>query len=124
MCSKKHGRLQNFCKWGQLSLNNFQHKRRKPPSPMKKMATKRRKRLSTWRKGPSKGEKAPYMNLFFEWGGRAPYTHSSPWSPMSKSDNKMNNIIRNYSSHNYIKIHSRMHPIALFHKIFPEEHAL
>ena len=43
---------------------------------------------------------------------------------MSKSDNKMNIIFRNYPSHNYIKIHSRMHPIALFHEIFPEEHTL
>ena len=43
---------------------------------------------------------------------------------MSKNDNKMNNIFRNYSSHNYIKIHSRMHPIALLHKIFWEEHTL
>ena len=61
------------------------------------------------------------MNLFFQWGGRAPYIHSVPWSPMSKSDKKMNNIFRNYPSHNYIKIHSRMHPIALFHEIFPED---
>ena len=45
-----------------------------------------------------------------------------PWVVVvvSKSDNKMNNILRNYPSHNYIKIH----PIALFHEIFSEEHTL
>ena len=52
-------------------------------------------------------EKGPH---FFKGEGRAP-----PGSPMSESDNKIN-IFRNYSAHYYIKIHSRMHPVALFHK--------
>ena len=30
---------------------------------------------------------------------------STPGSPMSESDNKMNNISRNYSSHNFIEMH-------------------
>ena len=65
MCSKKHGRLQNFCKWGQLSLNNFQHKRRKPPSPMKKMATKRRKKALHMEERPQLGGKSTLHEFIF-----------------------------------------------------------
>ena len=34
-----------------------------------------------------------------------PETHAlvPPWSPMSENDNKIDNIFRNYSSHNDIK---------------------
>ena len=61
---------------------------------MEKMASKKEKKcLPRGEKGPSKEEK------------------STPGSPMSESDNKMNNFSRNYSSHNYIEIHSRMHPM-------------
>ena len=44
MYSKKAWTPAKFLQVGKLSLNNFQHKRRKPPFPMKKMATKRRKK--------------------------------------------------------------------------------
>ena len=46
---------------------------------------------------------------------------------MIKSDDKMRNIFENYLSHNYVKIHSRLHQIELFlknFKIFSEEHTL
>ena len=48
-------------------------------------------------------------------GGRSNASTCPPGSPVGESDNKMNNIFRNYTSHKYIEIHSRMHPIALFH---------
>ena len=62
-------------------------------------------------------------------GGKCPSKEekSTPGSPMSESDNKMNNISSNYSSHNYIEIHSRMHapncPMHYSIKFFSEEHA-
>ena len=34
-------------------------------------------------------------------------------APMNDSNYKMHIILGNYSSHNYIKIHSRMHPKSL-----------
>ena len=34
-------------------------------------------------------------------------------APMNKSNYKMHIILGNYSYHNYIKIHSRMHPKSL-----------
>ena len=37
-------------------------------------------------------------------------------SPMSESDDRINNIFTNYSSHNYIEILSRMHPMHYFIK--------
>ena len=75
---------------------------------MKKMASKKRKKASLMKeKAPVREKKAPYIFfLYFQWGGRAPRdscTCPLPWSPMSKNDNKINNIFRNYSSHNYIK---------------------
>ena len=83
---------------------------------MEKMTSKRRKRPATWRKGPSKEGKSTIQEFIFKGEGRAPLLAPPPGSPMSKSDNKMNTIFENYSAHNYIKIHFRMHPIALFHK--------
>ena len=63
---------------------------------MKKMAPKKRKQgLPYERKGPSKGEKAPYIFLGgFSMGEiERPETHAlvpSPWSLMSENDNKIN----------------------------------
>ena len=57
------------------SLNNFKHKRKKSPTPIKKMAHKRRKNASHMEeKSPVRWKKTPYMNFFFDFqlGGRAP----------------------------------------------------
>ena len=55
------------------SLNNFKHKRKKSPTPIKKMAHKRRKNASIPHGGkvPSKVEKTPYMNFFLFSIGRS-----------------------------------------------------
>ena len=86
---------------------------------MEKMTPqKEKKRPSTRRKGPSNEEKSTIHYFFFKGGGRVSLPAPPPGWPLSKSNNKMN-IFTNYSAHNYIKIHSRMHPVALFHKKIP-----
>ena len=40
--------------------------------------------------------------------------------PLSKRDDKMHNILENYSSHNYVKIHSRLKLVEPFLNIFWE----
>ena len=113
MCSKMLG----------TSLNKFQHKRKiksspplPPPPHGENDPQKKKKGLPHREKAPVRRKKVPYM-IFFQ-GGRssASACPPPPGSPRSKSDNKMNNIFGNYSAHNCIKIHSRMHPVALFHK--------
>ena len=74
------------------------------------------------KKASVRRKKAPYMNLFQGW--RSSASTCPPGSPMSESDNKINNIFRNYSLHNYIEILSRMHPMHYLTKIFSEEHTL
>ena len=90
---------------------------------MEKMVFKKEK------KGPLHGEKGTSKEenstlhefFFFQWERSS----ASTGSPMSEIDNKINNIFRNYSSHNYIEIHSRMHPNALFYKKkFSDKHTL
>ena len=72
---------------------------------MEKMASKKEKIcLPRGEKGLSKEEK------------------STPGSPMSESDNKMNNISRNYSSHNFTEMHPNC-PMHYSIKNFSEEHA-
>ena len=62
---------------------------------------------------------------FFPGGARA---YSCPPPPllahMSKRDYKMHNILENYSSHNYVKIHSRLNQVEPFLKIFLGSHTL
>ena len=60
--------------------------------------------------------------FFFRGGGRGS-TLPPPPSPlllahMIKSDYKMRNNFEKYLSHNYVKIHSRLHLIELFLKNF------
>ena len=78
------------------------------------------------KKAPVRREKVPYINSFLFSRGEVERLclPPPPGLPMSKGDNKMNTIFENYSAHNYIKIHSRMHPIALFHKKMLVEHTL
>ena len=105
---RKHGRPHNFLQVG-TSLNNFKHKRKKSPTPHEENGPQKEKKdLPHEGKGPSKGEKAPYLIFFyFQWGRssapRLMHLSPLPWSPKSKNDNKINNIFRNYSSHNDIK---------------------
>ena len=66
--------------------------------------------------GHSKGEKHVPTLIFFSSPEIEIPLASPPWLALGPIDNKINNIFRNYSSRNYIKIHSRMHPSALFHK--------
>ena len=83
-------------------------KRKKNPALHEENGPKKEKKgLPHERKGPSKWEKKHPTYFFFsrvelervETYELAP----PPWSPISENDNKMNNIFRNYSSHNYIK---------------------
>ena len=74
-------------------------------------------------KSPHKGRKAPPPDGFFFFrgggGGRSKrLLLPLPAGVMSESDYIMHNIFENYSSHNYIKIHYRMHLIDVFLKSF------
>ena len=66
---RKHGRSHKFLQVG-TSLNNFKHEREKSPTPHEEnRPQKEKKGLSHEGKGPSKGEKAPYIFfLNFQWG--------------------------------------------------------
>ena len=89
-----------------------------------KMAPKRRKKIPKSRnealhiekKAPIRGENP---HGFFLQGGESLLSHPPPLlAHMIKSDYKMRNIFVNYLSHNYVKIHSRLHLIELFLKNF------
>ena len=72
---------------------------------------------------PVSRKKALYMNFSRVEVGQF-YLPCPPGPPMYESDNDINNIFRNYSSHNYIEIFSRMHPMYYFIIFFSEEHTL
>ena len=84
------------------------------PPPMEKMVPQMKIKSSIYgENGHSKGEKhEPTLIFFFSPEIEIPLA-SPPWLALGPIDNKINNIFRNYSSRNYIKIHSRMHPSAL-----------
>ena len=89
-----------------------------------KLALKRRKKIPKSRiKALHIEKKAPITGEnpqgFFYRGGRGS-TLPPPLllAHMIKSDYKMCNIFENYLSHNYVKIHSRLHLIELFLKNF------
>ena len=63
-------------------------------------------------------EKKRPHSIVVSRGGRAPTLAPLLRAPMSECDHKMHNVFGNYSSLNYIKIHSRMHPIEPFIKNF------
>ena len=90
-----------------------------------KMAPKRRKRVPKSRnkalhiekKAPIRGEN-PHGFFTGGRGSTLPPPPPTLLALMIKSDYKMRNIFVNYISHNYVKIHSRLHLIELFLKNF------
>ena len=89
-------------------------KEKMAPKRRKKIPRSRNKALHIEKKAPIRGENS---HGFFLQGGRRVY--SPPpllLAHMIKSDYKMRNIFENYLSHNYVKIHSRLHLIELFLK--------
>ena len=92
-----------------------------PPRPHRENGPPNEKKsLLYGENGHSKGEKhvhVPTLIFFSSPEIEIPLIASPPWLALAwPIDNKINNIFRNYSSRNYIKIHSRMHLSALFHK--------
>ena len=90
----------------------FPHNEKKGPGPQKGECEKR---PSTRLKTSHKGRKDPPIRFFF-YDAHKVYYIARPGCGrhMSESDYKMHDNFKNYLSHNYIKIHSRMHPIELF----------
>ena len=105
-------------------------KEKMAPKRRKKIFKSRNKALHIEKKAPIRGEN-PH-GFFLQGGGEGLLSPPPPPPPpllahMIKSDYKMRNIFENYLSHNYVKIHSRLHLIELFlknFKIFSEEHTL
>ena len=87
-----------------------------------KMAFKRRKKIPKSRnKALHIEKKAPIRVktlMDFFTGGRGSILPPPLPAHMIKSDYKMRNTFKNYFSHNYVKIHSRLHLIELFLKNF------
>ena len=104
------------------SLKNCPHNLTKVkigPLPHMEKITPKGRKWTLYMHG-EEGEQAPNRILFFfGGGGEGEHLYSCPTSagpvraPMSECDCKMHNIFGNYSSHNYIKIYFRVHPIDL-----------
>ena len=92
-----------------------------------KMASKRRKKIPKSRNKTLHIEKRAHIRgenphgFFYRGGGARFYSPFPPPTPVDayhQSDYKMRNNFENYLSHNYVKIHSRLHLIELFLKNF------
>ena len=95
-------------------------KEKTAPKRRKKIPKSRNKALHIEKKAPIRGQKPSW--IFLQGGGGARF-YSPPPPPlllahMIKSDYQMRNNFENYLSHNYVKIHSRLHLIELFLKHF------
>ena len=86
--------------WAQLKPKNTPHREIIAPKRRKMIPKSRNKALHIEKKAPIRGENS---HGFFH---------------MSKNDYQRHNIFENYLSHNYVKIHSRLHIIKLFLKKF------
>ena len=89
------------------------------PKRKKKIPKSRNKALHIEKKAPIRGGNPP--GFFLQGGGESLLSPPPPpllLAHMIKSDYKMRNIFENYLSHNYVKIHSRLHLIELFLKNF------
>ena len=108
-----------------ISLKISPHKEPPPPHTQTHAHTHGENGLQKEKQGLSKGEKR-----HFTWVKKAPIVYCSfqvskrLLLPPPEGTNeqmwlyKMHIVFGNYSSHNYIKIHSRVHPIELFIKNF------
>ena len=87
---------------------------------MKQGTPKEKIMHSKWRKSPPpRGGKGPQIYFFSRGWGASAYSCPPPCGCFtSKCDYKMHNICRNYSSHNYMKMPSTLHPVELFIKKF------
>ena len=105
-----------------LSLKNTPHKEKIAPKRRKMIPKSRNKALHIEKKTPIR-EENPHG--FFPGGARA-YSCPSPplLAHMSKRHYKMHNILENYSSHNYVKIHSRLNLVEPFLKKILGSHTL
>ena len=92
-------------------------KEKMAPKRRKKIPKSRNKALHIEKKAPIRGENP---HGFFYRGGGEGLLSPPPLllAHMIKSDYKMRNNFENYLSHNYVKIHSRLHLIELFLKNF------
>ena len=91
-------------------------KEKMAPKRRKKIPKSRNKALHIEKKAPIRG--GTLMDFFT--GGRGSTLPPPPLllAHMIKSDYKMRNNFENYLSHNYVKIHSRLHLIKIFLKNF------
>ena len=92
-------------------------KEKMAPKRRKKITKRRNKALHIEKKALIMGEN-PH-GFFYRGGGEGiPPPPPLLLAHMIKSDYKMRNNFENYLSHNYVKIHSRLHLIELFLKNF------
>ena len=98
-------------------------KEKMAPKRRKKIPKSRNKALHIGKKALIRGETLMDFLQVGGGGGEGLLSRPPPHSccilaHMIKSDYKMRNIFENYLSHNYVKIHSRLHLIELFLKNF------
>ena len=100
--------LQNLIEllWKQKHGNK--RKTAPPPPPHADNGPENEKKAFYMEKTATCGEKHPTLIFFSSRKIELPLA-SPPWLAPRPNFNKINNIFRNYSSRNYIKIHSRMH---------------